>query len=210
MQEIPQPSWGAEMQKKMYSVLLLIFTMFNTCYCSSEVTQIRSYDLQDRPSFASGNPLKGISKFNFFTGFPAPNPITANKISALIETELKKFGQVQRPEMLVKTDQGDAVDLSSFAGGVALIYQIQPVTALNSKNLGFVRATLNVSTPVTVQKTQTECESYIWSNNCFLSGNLETDLENLILQSLQFLLQKFDVDYKSANSENPSFNFYPP
>lgn len=198
------------MQKQMYSVLILIFTMFNTCYCSSEATQIRSYDLQDRPSVASGNPLKGISKFNFFTGFPAPNPKTANKISALIETELKQFGQVQRPEMLVKTDQGDVIDLSSFAGGVALIYQIQPITTLNSKNLGFVRATLNVATPVLVQKTQTECESYIWSSNCFLSGNLETDLENLILQSLQFLLQKFDVDYKIANSENPSFNFYPP
>ncbi len=110
VQEIPQTSLGTEMQKQMYSVLILIFTMFNTCYCSSEATQIRSYDLQDRPSVASGNPLKGISKFNFFTGFPAPNPKTANKISALIETELKQFGQVQRPEMLVKTDQGDVID----------------------------------------------------------------------------------------------------
>jgi hypothetical protein len=149
-----------------------------------------------------------MAKFNFFARFPASNKTAADKISIVIEKELKFFGKVIKPEMIVKTEKGDAIDLSGFDGGVTLTYEITNVTSPEGKNLGIVRASLNLSTSVLVQKTTDECESYIWSNNCFLKGSVEKNLETLVSQSLSYLLNKFENNYTAVNPTKPIFNLY--
>ncbi|MGE5195872.1 MAG: hypothetical protein ACM3JI_00910 [Anaerolineae bacterium] len=176
----------------------------------NEEIQKRAYNLQDRPSFYSGNPLKGFSKFNFFSRFYAPTPKYAEKIQIIIENELKKFGKINKIEMSVKTEKGEAIDLSGFDDGISLAYEIKNVLSIDRKELGIVRASLNLSTSVDVQKTKEECMTYIWSDNCFLKGNVEKDLEKLVSQSLKYLLHKFEINYSAVNSDQPIFNLYAP
>lgn len=165
-----------------------------------------SYNDQDRESLASGNPLKGLNKYSFSSRFFATKTL-ADKINSIAETELKRIGTVDKKQMIVESDKGKSVDLSGFNLGSMLIYEIKNVTDLNGKELGFVRASLNLSAPVLIETTKKQCSSYIWSCNCFLEGDVNKNLETLVSKSLNYLLNQFRINYTSVNSDKPVFNF---
>lgn len=166
-------------------------------------------DAQDMPRLTVENPLKGFSDFVLVSMVPVSSKTQADKVNALVEKELNKFGKVSKISLLVKTDQGEAVDFSEFNAD-SLIYEIKNVTDANGKELPFVRATLNLRSQVLIDKTKQDYSPYIWSGDCFLPGKTQKDLEKLVSQSLSSLLQKFAANYSAANTDKPLFKLYTP
>src|SRR5579872_2559307 len=156
---------------------------------------------QDRSSLALSSPLKGFTKFNFFSRIPAPNKAVADKVHGIIEKELKSFGKVAKASIIVKTECGDAIDFSSLDGGAILVYQINNVVSLKGKELGVVRASLSLDGSVLIEKTKNESQVYIWSDNLFLKGSVDKNLENLVAESLEALLKRFTSSYAPVNTE---------
>lgn len=197
----------------MLIYITLLSLLFGTCSVNfleadtkKSVAEEMQYNTQDRVRFTLQNPIKGLYTFNFFQMFPAKNKILTDKINTIIEKELNKFGIVKKKELVVKTDKGDAVDVSVFGEGVSLIYEIRNIISLDGKELNMIRASLNLSTVVNIQKTKEISRSYVWSSNCFMKGDTEKDLESHVSESLNYLLQKFMRDYSNVNSEKPVFN----
>lgn len=94
------------------------------------------YNGQDIPIFGVENPLKGLSKFNFSSRFYASKEL-AGKVHTAIEKVLGHYGKVDKIDMVVKTDKGDAVDFSKLNAGDSLIYEI--------KTIKFVEKRFNVN-----------------------------------------------------------------
>jgi hypothetical protein len=195
---------------------------FVVCFClfttlQAEVKQPSQKEIQklifmqqNRPNFAGENPLKGFSEFIFFLMYPGSKS-QSEKIDLLIKKELEKIGGVKTFELEVKNKDGEVgIDLSPFDKGVSLIYEIKNLTSLDGKDTGFVRASLNLESRVSILKTKQDCSPYLWSSNCFLKGNTEKGLEKLVTQSFAYLMKDFSESYKSANSEKPIFNVYTP
>lgn len=113
----------------------------------------------------------------------------AESVFKLVENELKQYGQVDKSKILKKTDQDEVIDLSVFNKGVTLIYAIENLTDLNGKELGVVRASLNMTTAVEIEKTKQISSPCIWSSNCFLKGS---------------------TDYSSVNPQKPIFDLQGP
>lgn len=162
------------------------------------------YNEQDIPMFGTGNPLKGFSKFIFYSRFYASKDL-ADKVHVVIEKVLSQYGDVEKINLQVKTDKGSAVDFSKFDAGASLIYEIKNLSSIDGKDLGIVRASLNLTTSVTIDRTKKESDPYIWTNNCFLKGDINKNLESLVSQSLNYLLKAFSITYSSVNSEKPLF-----
>ena len=166
---------------------------------------------QNRPNFGEENPLKGFSMFNFFPMVPTSNKDQSGKVWVLIKKELEKIGTVKSLELINENKEGGKeVDLSSFDIGSNLTYEIKNLVSLNGKETGFVRASLNFESRVDVLKTKQACSVYLWSSNCFLKGNVQKDLEKLVIESLDYLMQDFLESYRSANSSKPFFHVVEP
>lgn len=170
--------------------------------------EILNYLSRDQDRVRSADILKNLSEFIFLSGFYADKPATADKVHAVIRKELAKFGEVNACSILVKTKEGDAVDLSSFDVGVTLHYRIQDLYSLEGKKLGIVRASLNLDTQVEVLKTKIEGSPYIWSSNCFLKGSVEKNIEKLVAESINHLMKEFSDSYSSVNQNKPVFDCY--
>lgn len=164
------------------------------------------YNEQDRPNPMVDNPMKGLSKFIVFAMSPARTKKSSEKVLQIVERELKKYGQVNTPKMLIQTEKGEEINLTSFGNSVTLIYQIKNVTDLKGKELGVVRASLNLAANVSIDKTKEECSPYIWVSNCFLKGSTSDRLEQLVEQSLRSLLVQFSVSFSAVNSDKPVFD----
>lgn len=164
-----------------------------------------SYNIQDRPNPEIDNPIKGLTSFLFFPMYPAKDKKMADNIFALVEKMLSQYGQVNKTKILVETDQGEAVELSVFKTGVTLLYKIQDVKDLSGSDTGMVRASLNLTTAIEVEKTKEICSPYIWSCNCFVKGSIKKDLEKLISLSLDKLLAEFNSTYNLVNTDKPVF-----
>jgi hypothetical protein len=177
-------------------------------FCSLGATEKiqREYPSQDRANLVENNPLQDLSKFLFFAICPAKNKPMAEKILSTVGQELKQSGHLQKTKMLIETNEGPAIDLSVFKIGATLIYQIKDLSDLNGKKLGIVRASLNLTTAIEIQKTKMVCYPYIWSSNCFLEGSTEKNLEHIIAQSLKELLEQFMITYSSVNNSPPIFD----
>lgn len=191
--------------KMKFKYLFLLFSLpFLTVIGNEQIT-----DAQDMPRLTVENPLKGFSDFILISMVPASSKPQADKMNALVEKELNKYGKVSKIGLLVKTDQGEAIDFREFNAD-SLIYEIKNVTAPDGKELPFVRATLNLRSHVLIDKTKQDYSPYIWSGDCFLPGKTQKDLEKLVSQSLSCLLQKFSENYSVANADKPLFKLYTP
>lgn len=168
------------------------------------------FDTQDMPRLIGDNPLKGFTDFLLIPLIPASSKTQADKISALVKKELMKYGNVSNVSLTVNTDKGEAIDFSQFNTGNTLVYEIKNVMSLNGKELPFVRATLNLRSNVTIDKTKQNSNSYIWSSSCFLPGKTQKDIDALVSQSLDSLLQRFAANYSSVNTDKPLFKLYSP
>ncbi len=199
--------------KKTFSVLC--FCVFATL--QAEVKQPSQKEIQsfifmqqNRPNFAEDNPLKGFSEFVFFPMYPGSKS-QSEKIDLLIRKELEKIGGVKKVELEVKNKDGEVgIDFSPFDKGASLVCEIRSLISIDGKDTGFVRASLNLESRVSILKTKQDCSPYLWSSNCFLKGDTEKDLEKLVMQSFAYLMQDFSESYKSVNSEKPIFDVYTP
>lgn len=196
-----------------YCFAIVYIISFSNLHAATQVAikeeiQI-AYDPQDRPNLTAQNPLKGFSKFIFFPMIPARTN-DAESIFKLVENELQQYGQVDKSKILKKTNQGEVIDLSVFKTGVTLIYEIENLTDLNGKELGVVRASLNMTTAIEIEKTKQISRPYIWSGNCFLKGSTEKDLETITSQSLSNLLGQFMSSYSLVNTTKPIFDLQGP
>jgi hypothetical protein len=195
--------------------LVIFFCLFTTLQAelkqpSQKEIQNLIFMQQNRPNFGLENPLKGFSEFVFFSMYPGSKS-QSEKIDLFIKKELEKIGQIKKVELEVKNKDGEfGIDLSPFDQGASLTYEIRNLTAIDGKDTGFVRASLNLESRVSVLKTKQDCSPYLWSSNCFLKGSSGKDLEKLVMQSFTYLMQDFSESYKSANSEKPIFNLYTP
>ena len=154
-----------------------------------------------------GSPLQGFSTFVFSARFPADKDV-ADKVNPVVKDTLSLFGKVVPSSMLVQTDKGEAIDLSGFAPGAFLTYEITDVVSLDGKKLGILQATLSLQVGVEIEKTKIESLSNIWFQSCFLKGNTEKRLEGSISRSLQHLMRVFLKDYSLENTGKPTFNLY--
>lgn len=153
--------------------------------------------------------LKGLSAFTLFVMTPARDKAVIEKIRATVTKELKKYGKVGNLELIVKTDKGEAIDLSDFASGDMLVFKIQAPATLAEASVA--KASLSLSTSVLIEKTDARAHVSIWSDSCFLQGSVDDkNIANLVAQSLPGLLQEFMTSYKSVNSQKPSFKVYAP
>ncbi|NDD59525.1 MAG: hypothetical protein EBZ47_09865, partial [Chlamydiae bacterium] len=166
---------------------------------------------QDRPSIGSAEVLKNIKRFNFFPGVPAGSKETSERINKEIKNELKKHGKVSMPQLYLKTSEGkEGLDLSSFLGGVSMIYNIQDVYSPSGEKLGIVRASLSIEQIINDDGSNLKGRAYTWSSNCFLPGSEELNLENLVQSSFSYLIEDFYRVYKTVNKTDPCFNLYIP
>jgi|GEM_PF-4053837 len=145
-------------------------------------------------------PLANNHSFSFIANTPAFGPLF-NSVNIVIENELKKVGIVQRKEMLVQTDQGEAVDLTGFNAKAFLVYEISDLLAIDGSSLGVIIASLKLSTSIC--KTR----ACIWSSDCYIKGDTKKELEKSVSETAHFLIQKFNADYSKYNKEKPHFNF---
>ena len=123
--------------------LLPIFT-FSESNISKKEAILYLQHAQDRPSVGSGEVLKNIKRFNLFAGVPAGSKEASERINEGIKNALKKHGKVSMPQLYLKTPEGkEGLDLSSFSGGVSMLYKIQDVYSPSGEKLGIVRASLN-------------------------------------------------------------------
>lgn len=198
----------------------LIFSFFCVIFCfslkaSEKIDPIEkpltlSINQQDMPRLKDENPLDGLSKFTFLAMCPSPSKSLSDKINLLIEKELSKYGSIKKIDPFVKTEKGEVFNLDNPASGIFLLYQIENLSSSDGKNSGIVRTSLNLSTPVTIEKTDKLVSSYIWSDNYFLNGSIDKNVDSLVSQSLSHLIQKFMENYSAANSQKPIFYVYAP
>lgn len=183
----------------MINSILFILLSVSFFFCSGYA------DEQDMPSTTYANPLKGFTTFTFMPAYGEAKG-TNEKIKRLIEDQLKKYGSVNKVDMLTRNKKGEqAIDVSMFSKGTALNYQIKNVISVEGKVLPFVRATLSARSAVTIEKTNMDYSTYIWCRDCFLAGSVDNDLEQLIEQTLDILLATFASDYAAVNKEKPTF-----
>lgn len=182
---------------KVFKVALLYFV------CCS-FAQVFANENDTKKFSALENPLNGFREFIFFPQFHAAKS-QADKVQFIIDKELNRFGSIIKKQMVVKTNNTNAVDLSSFESGNFLTFEIKDVVDSKGNQLGFVCASLNFSTNVTVDKTKKDCNLNVWSFQCFFKGDLEKNLEQFTANALNILLQKFNADYLSVNSGKPVF-----
>lgn len=161
---------------------------------------------QDMPCQSPEIALKNFSTFTFISIAPS----LSEKAQSLIVNELKKHGRATKLQLNIKTNKEQGIDLSSLNSGATLIYEIREVSSIDGKELPFIRASLNMRTNVTIKKTAQEYSPYIWSQSCFMQGDLQKDTEKFISNSFSLLMQQFMSDYTSINSIKPEFNFYVP
>ena len=198
---------SAHFNFRLISLILLAISSIKAEDTKAQLpeTKFLSYNIQDRPNPNIDNPLKGLSQFLFFPMYPAKDKPMADRIFALIEKKLNGFGKVNKPKLIVNTDQGEAIDVSIFQIGTTLVYLIQDLKDFSGKDTGFIRASLNFTASIEVEKTKTTCHPYVWSCNCFLKGSTGENLESLISTSLDDLLKQFTESYKLVNSDQPLF-----
>lgn len=167
---------------------------------------ITAYNPQDRPNLSSENPMKGLSKFLFFPMVPAANKKAADQILISIEQALARIGKVHSSK-IIRADQGKKVlDLQPLATAVTLIYELNNVQDIAGKELGIVRASLNLTTTIQIQATKQFCGPYIWSSNCFFKGSVESHTQELVSASLGYLLNQFNTAFTEANAYPPTFD----
>lgn len=165
-----------------------------------------AYDLQDRYNALKNTPLKGFKTFAVFISLNEINKTLSDKINYLVQKNLKEYGTVNIKNLL--TDKNQGIDLSGFNAGPTLIYAIRNLHSPDGKNLGIIRASLNLSASATITKTNETDFFYIWTANCFLPGSIEKNTEKVVLESLNALFKTFQTCYSSINSEKPIFNLY--
>lgn len=165
-----------------------------------------AYDLQDRHHAFKRTPLKGFKTFVMFVSLNKVNKALSDKINHLVQKNLKKYGTVNIKDLL--TDKNQAIDLSGFSAGPTLTYAIRNLHSPDGKNLGVIRASLNLSASATITKTNETDFFYIWTANCFLPGSIEKNTEKVVLESLNALFKTFQTCYSSVNPEKPIFNLY--
>lgn len=188
--------------------ILSVFFLLNFSNCIAGNIE-NKFTTQDQPSLFVNNPFKGFSKFIFSPIIPS-NINEAASIFQLVENELKHFGQVDKSKILKTTSHGEVIDLTLLNIGASLMYEIENLTDLNGLEVGVVRASLNFTTAVEIQKTKQRSRPYIWSCNCFLRGNTEKDLQRLVSESLNHLLWQFILTYSSVNEQIPIFDLQEP
>lgn len=164
------------------------------------------YDLQDRYNAFKNTPLKGFKTFVVFVSLNEVNKALSDKINPLVQKNLRKYGTVNLK--ILSTDKNQGVDLSGFSAGPTLTYAIRNLSSPDRKNLGIIRASLNLSTSATITKTNETDFFYVWSANCFLPGSIEKNTKKVVLESLNALFETFQTCYSSVNSEKPIFNLY--
>lgn len=188
-------------------VFCLLFVLVISSSCGHAIDKTR-LDNQDMPSSALENPLKGLSKFLIIFKTPSVSKQETEKLKAVVETELKKYGTVNDLSTLVK--EGEAFDFSKTSSDATLMYFIENVIELNGQETPLIRTSLNLSNRVTVSKTKQECFVYIWSNNCFSSADLKKNLNKIVQDTFSYQMKAFMTDYSSVNTDKPSFTFYLP
>jgi hypothetical protein len=196
------------MRIKFYRLLFAFGMFFSSCYGGSLDSERKdAAPSKENEALICMNSLKGFSEFVVFTEFPGTGK-NVGKINKLIKDEFSDFGAVVSSSMLVKTLEGEAVDLSGFDVGAFLTYKINDLNSLDGKKLGMLKATLTLNAGAHIDKTNQDCSLEIWSQSCFLKGDSEKKLEESISRSLRHLLQIFWKDYSLVNGDKPTFNLY--
>jgi len=172
------------------------------------------YGSQDRPDNKDEIPLKGLSTFNCFFYFFAPNREEDAKVNSLIVNQLEKFGVVVQNKLLVKTNGREQIDLTRFGSSrPSLFFEIRNITSVEGKELPVIRGSLNIQAPVMLQKGYCFSSPYVWTNNCFLEGFFREKIEQSVTLALSQLLRQFQIDYSTANpshAERPVFHIFLP
>ena len=92
-----------------------------------------------------------------------------------------------------------------------ITFEVKEIYAVDGKVLPFIRASLSVESHVVVEKTEEKSNSYIWTKNCFMQGDAYgKNGDELVMQSLEFLLELFMKDYLAVNSTKPIFDLVDP
>lgn len=186
---------------------LFIVLLLGSCFSiESQEKNIPTYNYQDRPNLSADSPLKGLSQFLVFCMCPTASKEMSDEILNTVEKKLSLIGKVKRSKILIKTDKGEAIDLQPLDAAATLIYELRDVEDVNGKNLGIVRASLNLTTEVQINKTKQSCSPYVWSSNCFLKGTVKKNVQELVNQSLALLLDQFKVDFTKENTYSPTFD----
>lgn len=191
-------------KKKSLVHLIFFFFSFSSLFAEKEQTQ-----LSKKTQLFTENSLEKLSAFIFYPMIPSKSKMLSDKINHLVENELKKYGKVDALNLVVKTTDGEAFDLSPFDNRAHLIYKINNIVSIDGTEFSIVEASLTLENTIK-DKTKKSSFGQIWSRNCFLKGDIKNDLENLTSRSLIFLLQEFMKQYSIANSEKPIFTLYAP
>ncbi|HCJ84027.1 MAG TPA: hypothetical protein DHV41_01240 [Parachlamydiales bacterium] len=78
--------------------------------------------------------MKGLSTFNCFFYFFAPNREEDAKVNSLIVNQLEKFGVVVQNKLLVKTNGREQIDLTRFGSSrPSLFFEIRNITSVEGK-----------------------------------------------------------------------------
>ncbi len=178
---------------------------------------LRGPDLQKQEAIASpssssalNNPLQKLNSFAFFAYYDPRDGKNYDEIQKLIVKELEKVGTVIQTK---KEGSKEAIDVSGFASGALLNFEIKNISTLDQKKVQVMNASLRLSSPVKIQKTAVSCFADTWSASCFLEGSFEKTAEKAIAKSLETLLGKFMANYHTANpkqQEKPVFYLYSP
>ncbi len=155
------------------------------------------------------NPLKGFSVFVFSAAFPSATKQEADYVNHDIKKCLSSFGKVIPSSLVSTADNGEkGIDLTGFAPGCFLHYEITDVTDMNGNKLGIFIASLTLTTEVKIDRTRQDCMPIVWSKNCFLKDSLDKKMTDFVSESLKCLLEGFEKEYLQVNEGKPTFNLY--
>lgn len=187
--------------------LVVLFCSFSLVSCEkskdnlSYVEYASKRNTQDMPSNGIKNPLTGLDSFTFLALTPAPYD--------LIKAKLQQYGTVNKVRFLEETKSG--IQFHEVSRDPMITFEVKEIYAVDGKVLPFIRASLSVESYVVVEKTEEKSNSYIWTKNCFMQGDAYgKNGDELVMQSLEFLLELFMKDYLAVNSTKPIFDLVDP
>ncbi len=162
----------------------------------------------EKASIAADAPLQKLKSFAFFAHYDPDQGKNYEKLKKIIVSELEKIGTVVQTK---KQDDQEQIDVSGFASGTFLTFEIENILTLDEKEVPVMNASLSLSSQVKVKKTDVSCFANTWATSCFLEGTFNKSPEKAISKSLQNLLQQFLENYNQANpgqKERPTFYTY--
>lgn len=143
--------------------------------------------------------LEKFSSIKLYLAIPNASSELSKKLQNQAIAELRKIGGVIPKQFSVE----NLIDEKDFLTSPSLVFAIKAAQDVNGKVLPLIQATLTFEAALTVKKNNQFGQGILWGKECFVEGDIDSDLEKAFAQAFSLLIEDFKGAYLEANSTNP-------